>query len=375
MEITDGKPAVNVFAPGHWDFYDSYGLIACQLARQLDRGGYRVNAFGLGDRDHPSLPDDIHAITAQPIQPSLGGIALGYPTNVYRHGVFAMHGPRVIVTMFESSRIPPAWVEPLNGYDAVVVPSMFCKWVFEASGVSAPIHVIPLGIGDQYRYVERPDGRPLTFLAFMDRGRRKGGFASIQAFLDAFGESMDYRLILKTRAGGRTVNFTNPNIDIIQADLSEFELLDLYASADVLINPNLGEGFGLIPREFAATGGISLATAWGGTAEAINIWGVPIAYDLAKADWAGHKNLAGQPLGNWAIPRHADIVEKIRDIAEHRDAYRAHAQRAASLLPSMYSWRQFGRRMIELWRSISGDSGANHTVARGRRRDRIIVAD
>lgn len=344
---------ITVYAAKNWDIADSYGLIACQLTRHLTASGVHVNAAGLGKTVMENQPEDVRAVTSRPLRPSLGGIVLGYPTN-YRHQGTLLHcGPRIAITMFESTRLPSGWVEPLNEMDAVIVPSWFCAEVFKACGVTVPIHVVPLGIGDSYRYAERPKDRPLTFLAFMDRGLRKGGIVALQAFLMAFGESMDYRLILKSRKAKIPLDFTNPNIEAIHQDMSEAELYQLYSQCDVLINPHKGEGFGIIPREFASTGGIALTTGWSGTVDGITQWGWPLPYTLERADWKGNKGLAGQDLGEWAQVDPAAVAERLRHVAQHIDSYRTIAKHNAPHVPRMYSWRTFAEQVLHIWKEAA----------------------
>jgi glycosyltransferase involved in cell wall biosynthesis len=343
---------VNVFTPGHLDLYDSYGLIACQLTRHLDRLGVYVNALPMGDRLMDNQPADIAAIANKPIIPALGGFLLGYPTGYHSFGPLAAGGPRIAVTMFESTEIPPAWVPTLNDMDAVIVPSHFCKDVFSSCGVTTPIHVIPLGVGDAYRPTKRirKESDPFTFLAFIDRGTRKGWHHASQAFVGAFGDDERYRLLMKMRGGGRTIGMTNPNIDIIQGDMTEQELYELYLSADCLVNPNLGEGFGLIPREFAATGGLSLATNWGGTADDLEQWGLPIDYSLVPA-WPHLEKHRG--LGEWAEPDIDELSTLMSVVAESRDKWQPKALARAENVRRMYSWETFASRALEVWKTAA----------------------
>lgn len=345
--------SINVCAPGHWDWYDSYGLIACRLARHLTRLGAHVNAWGLGFTAMANQPADVAAVTGGPRRPALGGIFLGYPTSYARHGALAAFGPKVALTMFESSRLPQEWIAPLNGCDAVIVPSRFCGDVFRESGVTAPLHVIPLGVSEVYRpAVRRKDG-PFTFLAFLDRGRRKGGIHAMQAFVRAFGDDPAYRLLLKMRAPKVKVEILNPNIEIVQRDLSEHELAALYARADVLVNPNMGEGFGLIPREFAASGGVALTTGWGGTADDLPAWGWPLPYTLVPAMWEGNKTLAGQDLGVWAEPDVDGVAAMMREVAANRDEYAWEALGKAQAAHSLYDWDAFARRVLTVWEEVA----------------------
>lgn len=340
---------VNVYTPGSWDTYDSYGLIACQLARHISALGARVNAMGLGERAVSNQPADVQQITSQPIRPAYGGLLLGYPTTYAKYSPLASLGPRVAVTMFESTQLPAGWVDILNTCHAVVVPSHFCKEVFAANGVTVPIHVIPLGIPEVYQPYQRPatNGRPFTLLAFADRGRRKGGYHAMQAFVRAFGDDCDYRLILKARDTAVKHDILNPNIDAVQVDMTEQELYRLYCQCDVMVNANLGEGFGLIPREAAATGCITLATNWGGTADDLDAWGFPIAYTMAPA-WKGHDVHEG--LGEWAEPDVEALAVLMREIADYRRLFAEMAMEKAQRVHELYSWRRFAEGVYEVWK-------------------------
>jgi glycosyltransferase involved in cell wall biosynthesis len=356
--------AITVYTSQHWDFADSYGLIACQLARHLTALGVRVNAMSLGRTVMDSQPDDVRAVTSRPILPTLGGIAMGYPTN-YHHHAPLHYGPRMALTMFESSKLPQDWIAPLNDMHAVIVPSEFCRTVFMDSGVTAPVHVVPLGVGDIYRYQERSTGRPLTFLAFLDRGERKGGIVALQAFLRAFGEDERYKLVLKGRTPKKQgFELTNPNIEVILQDYSEQELYELYCRCDVLINPHKGEGFGLLPREFAASGGFALTTGWSGTADAIEQWGYALPYTLETAHWRGNRTLQGQDLGVWAKIDPVRLAHELKMVAATWDYTRTLLPQKAQAARRLYNWRTFAEQVLTIWEGVRvGDSDRTRTLA------------
>lgn len=341
---------INICAPSHLDIADSYGLLACELARGLTRLGVYVNLFARGERQCSAQDGEVAGIVAQPIRAALGGVMLGYPGTYAKHNGLTQVGPRVAVTMFESSIMPGAWLEPLNQCAAVITPSHFCADVFKDCGVNVPIHVAPLGVQGRYKPAKRPPGRPLTFLAFLDRGKRKGGLVALQAFLDTFGDYESYRLILKGRnvPPARRFSLTNRNVEVIQRDMSEAELYELYLSADVLIFPTKGEGWGLPPREFAATGGIVLATDWSGTADDIDAWGYPLPYKLVPADWSGNSTLEGQDLGEWAEVDTEILTHWLRRIAANRRFYQRRALRNAAAVGELYSWRKFAETVLDV---------------------------
>jgi len=344
---------VSIYTPGKYDLADSYGLIASMLARHFTQMGIRVNALSFEAGKPAYQPDDIREIVEQPIQASLGGIILGYPVSHRKHGAMAMAGPRVAITMFESTRLPPGWVDALNQCDTVIVPSAFCEQVFLAEGVTVPIVAMPLGIDATYQPVRRDSSsEPFTFLAFADRGRRKGSHEAIQAFLKAFGDDPRYQLLLKAREREVTINILNDNIHMIQKDMDTQELYELYSSAHCMIFASKGEGFGLPPREFAASGGVAIATNWSGTSEYIHKWGLPLGYSLAPA-WIGHSDFEKLELGEWAEPDMEALVELMHYIANSREAVLEDAYHSASWLHELYSWRRFAECVYSVWQDAS----------------------
>lgn len=345
---------INVCMPGHIDPYDSYSLLAIELAKGMTKQGAYVNLFSMGERNLDTQDCETMAIVDQPVRPSTGAIFLGYPTGYADHENPLTHvGPKVSICMFESSKIHPEWVDILNTVDAVVVPSQFCYESFTDCGVTTPVHVIPLGISETYQPYKRPYRSPLTFLAWMDRGKRKGGFHALRAFSLAFGDDPNYQLILKARENIAGFNIINDNITLLQQDMTEAELYELYKSADCLVNPNLGEGFGLVPREFAATGGVALATNWSGTADDLPLWGWPIPYSLKPAGWRGIAKFDGVDLGDWAEPNIEALAAMMRDVAENYQDYHTAALNQAANIHKLYSWRAFTTAVYEVWKEVA----------------------
>lgn len=330
---------ISIFSPS-LNPADSYGIIAHRLEKHLCAQGEDVQMMGFDKSGSGYL------------YPSQGVFHLGWPT-VFGHFPDINNGPKIAITMFESSKIPETWAPILNTMDAVITPSRFCEQLFHDAGVTVPIYMFPLGISEVYKPVQRPIQDKFTFLTFMDRGRRKGGQVALQAFLMAFGNDPRYQLIIKMRKPGKyIVLFDNPNIRLIQQDMTEPELYELYGQCDCMIAATHCEGFGLLPREFATTGGIALATGWGGTADDIDQWGWPLPYNLGKADWTGQPGLEGLDLGEWAIPDAAGIAELLKQVANKREFYLHNAWEQAELLPDLYSWQSFAEQVYGVYRGL-----------------------
>jgi glycosyltransferase involved in cell wall biosynthesis len=342
---------VNVCAP-NWTQADSYGRLARALSDGLTEQGFYVNRLG------GNAPGGL-------LRPVLGGLLLGYPTLYDHLSPLARVGPRVALTMFESTRLPDEWTPILNTCDAVIVPAHFLLGVLADCGVRVPVFHVPLGIdGERFAYVPRKRRRRFTFLCVGDRGTRKGWPTAAAAFVRAFGDDDRYRLIVKARYNGTDVRLTNPNIKLIQRDMSDAVLARFYGEADCFIDANQGEGFGFLGREFAATGGLSISTAWGGTADDGNEWGIPLGYTLTPA-WVGTPHFDG--LGEWAEADVDELAARLREVAawsvERRNEM---GKAAADSIRRLYPWTLFASRVASIWRAVlSVRAGLPPPVARG----------
>jgi len=358
--------AINLGSP-NWDPADSYGRIACELAWHLAAAGQRVNALSPRGVLRDGQSDALQALLRQPVRAALGGIVLGYPTNFGQFGALAMAGPRVAVTMFESTRLPAGWVEALNACRAVVVPSRWAAAMFRENGVSVPITRIPLGISATFRPALRPAGRrPFTFLCIADRWRRKGWDLAVQAFHQAFGEDPAYRLVLKARRHGFPIEIGHPCVEIVREDLSEDGMQALYARCDAMAAPTRGEGLYLPPLEFAATGGMFIVTGWSGPADYAHL-GYRLRYRMVRA-WSGYERFAGQDLGEWAEPELDHLVRQMQFVAQQAGPVAwARAWRNARTVRELYDWRRFAAGVLGVWREVTQAEAPQRGVRHGKR--------
>lgn len=326
---------------------ESYGRLAGEIATYLAGMGYHVNRIG-----GAGLVDGAR------FMPVAGGLVMGYPTLYQGFGGLVNAGPKLALTMFESTQLPPNWAEPLNACSRVVVPAKWLVEVFRQSGVEVPVEVAPLGISNTFMVPKlRRFTTPFTFLTIGDRGYRKGWWHALRAFTNAFGKDMRYRLIIKAR-GGHTAalaGISNPNVEIITDEYSDAQMLELYHRSHVMLFPSCAEGFGFPPREFAATGGVALATDFGGTADDIEHWGIPIPYALTEA-WENHDEWKDH-LGLWADPDVDALADLMHHVASHfDDAYASFGLRAAGYCLSHYTWKRCTQIIDRAWNKVLDDA-------------------
>lgn len=340
---------MNMFSPD-WDETQSFGRMAREIASAISRNSeIHINKIG------PGTPDNS-------ITPVFGGILMGYPSGFQHFGVMGQYGPRLALCMFESTVIPPDWVDPLNRCGAVVVPTRWLVNVFRDCGVKIPIHVVPLGVSESHQYKVRRQKKVFRIVAIGDRGRRKGSHIALFAFAKAFADDLSAELVIKTLH--YPFKMSNPNIRLINRPYTNAQMVALYRSADLFVFPTAGEGFGLPPREAAATGALSIATDWGGTADDLAQWGIPLGYKMTEA-W---KTLKGtyemEGLGEWAeadVDQLASLMvwAKALPIKVRNDLGKHYAENVRRL----YSWDDCAQRILAIYHGLLEAEGGNRRSA------------
>jgi len=188
-------------------------------------------------------------------------VALTIPTELPR-----VPGQKVILYgMWETDELPAGWAELTNQFaHHLIVPCEAQAEVWEKSGVTIPISVVPLGVDTNvWAYEERParaEDAPFTVLLFGLLSSRKSPLETLSAVCwRALAQEEDWLLILKSWAGNLgggqfTPIIADPRVKIVMASYSPKEMVELCRQADLGIFLSKYEGFGLPPREMMATG-------------------------------------------------------------------------------------------------------------------------
>jgi len=262
--------------------------------------------------------------------------------------------PLAVHTMFEATRLPEGWVEKLNTYaDQVIVPCTWNAQVFRENGVTAPLDVARWGIdpGDYWPLERsREKGRPYTFLWSGTPDGRKGWDVAYRAFRLAFGDDPGARLVLHFRQllPQGLQGIKDPNVELLVGLFGRPRLRLSLRDADCYVFPSRGEGWGLPPREAAATGLPVIATDYGGLAEEIDEWGIPIRVKgmsrAAYGEW--------DDIGEWVDPDVDDVAAKMRYCYEHRSLAKQSGADAAQWLAKRATWARTAREMLAILREV-----------------------
>ncbi|MBW4034831.1 MAG: FkbM family methyltransferase [Proteobacteria bacterium] len=320
------------------------------------------------EADHAAL----HALVTANAPPTAPMVVISqhYPLYVPDHAADLA----IAFFFWEESVIPLPMVEQLNrSFRAVFAPSQFVARALIDSGVAIPVRVVgyapPL---DRFaalaaaRTTSPVTAGIFTILHVSSTFPRKGVDLLLAAFAAAFPPSvagaadqpLRPRLVIKTfpnphndtaaQIARLQANHPDlPEIVLIDHDIPEADLLDLYRTADVMVLPTRGEGFNLPAAEAMAAGLPLIVTGAGGHADFITEDDV-IVLPARREPSASHL-AAAQSL--WLAPDTQALVralhEVFTDAATASTATTARAQRARTGVMHRLDRSAWTRRLID----------------------------
>lgn len=276
----------------------------------------------------------------------------------------------VLWMMFESTRLPSAWIARLSYFDQVWVSSRWGHDVLRANGFSGEVNVLAAGINPA-TFVPRdlepawaPGLRKLRVLMVGKLERRKGYDVALYA-LARLSKELPVTLVAKAdyfmfperaRQLGTVAQSMGLDCELVSGKFSTEALAHLYRSGDLFLFPSRAEGFGLPCIEALASGLPTLATGYSGQTSFLDT--IPglyceIRFDMAPLvddDYAGfYRGIYGQePFGEWAEPSPDSVVEGIRAIAADYPGWLQRAREAASVIRDRFSWQQVAQNSLLL---------------------------
>ncbi len=338
-----------------------YALASRKLMLALNFAGARVmyrNAYGEDDGQlgHPLLDD----IRARPVRTDVPQVALSQ-ADVFE-GVTGRR--RVGWTMLEVDGLPPEWVKGCNAMDEVWVPASFNVESFAASGVKAPVRVMPLGVDVDYYHPGIASFRPsdrFTFLSVFEWGERKGAEILLRAFSQEFKEAEDVVLVVSVYNHDPDVDVHGeiaklgldpgaPIVVLVNAEFTDYQMGALYRSADCFVLPTRGEGWGMPVLEAMACGLPTIATAWSGPADFLTSeLGYPLdvrAMVAAKAKCPYYDGF------RWADPDLEHLRFLMRQVVDRPDEARSKGAAAATFVAQNLTWEHAAARVKDRLRQL-----------------------
>jgi FkbM family methyltransferase len=335
---------------GHVNGNYSLAVVNCALALALEaanpgrvrllpvEGGPTTNLDGVPAAIRP----EIASLVARPLpltQPEIV-ISQHYPVHVpERRGDLT-----TALFFWEESRVPWETVAGLNvSFDAVLAPSRFVAKTLVDSGVRIPVRIVDVQprLTAWRAIAARRDtdaARPFTFLHVSSCFPRKGIDILLRAYLRAFAGDANVRLVIKgfpnphndaaeQLARLRATAPDAPPIELIDRDLDEPALLDLYREADAMVLPTRGEGYNLPAAEARAAGLALIVTGYGGHLD----FCTPANTRLVDFSFAAARSHLSTEGSVWVEPDEDDLVAALRQAAA---AGRRPAEPAAAAAPA-----------------------------------------
>ena len=248
-----------------------------------------------------------------------------------------------------------------NVPDLLFVPSTFVRDSMLSSGVRTPVHVWHHGVDTAtFTPVDHTTDR-FTFLFVGVAQERKGMGELLQAFHEAFPDSVrDVRLVVKTADWGDPAAWqkdygTDPRILWTWENVNRAQLAQMMAQADCMVIPSRAESFCLPLLEGLSCGLPVVFTDHGGQRDFCDgEVGYPVAVKrLEPRIGPVQRQLDGYTSAPvWAIPDTDQLVDVLRWVYSHPGEARAKGS-AGRRRAKAWTWTAVTEQVLPILRSLT----------------------
>jgi glycosyltransferase involved in cell wall biosynthesis len=323
---------------GYYIDYVSYGRVSSRLVRSLRRAGVQVAALA---HEHLTWPQWM----LEDVGGSFDNLTISAMEPM---AVRPVPGRHWYLTMCEGNIIGQHNMRRIRKSQAerLFVPCEHNRQAFIESGWTGPIDLLPLGT-DPTEFAPRPDpnpSRPYTFLAFADRGDRKGWIEVFDAFYVAFGGKTNGQRDVRLRI--KCVTGASPTINLLSRHLTDGDprvwynpshyndVADLFSEVDCVVLPSHCEGWGMPHREAAMMEKPVITLPFSGLNDGhIEEWSIPVAGHMVAIP-----SREGGGLGEWMVADIDALAATMRRCYEQREWAESVGQRARRWLKANQTW-------------------------------------
>lgn len=328
-----------------------YGKLEIAIWREMHRAGVSITPFGrYTKRVLDALPDDVRDCVLQRPARQIADITLA-TRQVFEVSDWSLRTTRLwLYTMAESDKIRPSFVDAINQRcERVLVPSPPLVEVYQASGVTVPVHYVPFGVDFvEVQPAQRSVNGQFRWLGYSLAGQRKGADRTVMAHAIAFNKRPDVQLWLKTRAHQHSwlAGLTDDDIVTLPGWISEAAWYELLGDVHAFVFPSRGEGIGLPPREAALAGLPVIAPAFLGLWD-IDQWGYPVKIQRMRPVQYSMTTVNADD-ARWADADTGNLAERMAWITDNYAEACEKARAGREYLLSNFTWRRTAQSIIEL---------------------------
>ena len=323
---------------------DGYGYASYRISSGLKKAGVSL----LEPEDFLYLKSDVMSVG---LDPEKGFVFQSEPDNIdiYINNCLPqdftfMDSYNIGFSYWETTKMPSSWIPMLNRCDEIWTTSKWAGDVFKQNTGHKNVHSFNLGIESDLFWSSDniPDGR-FTFLHVGSPSTRKNTQMAVDAFIKTYGHRKDFQLIVKSmgppdaRIRDSGMNHgaiaMHDRIHVIDYEISESELADLYRSAHCLLYPTMGEGWGMIPFNAIACGTPTICTNATACTEYAEL-SVPLDFEWSTDGITGIYDCGGK----WAKPSMDDLVDKMHHVVNNYADVKQHTLEGAIIIHKEYSW-------------------------------------
>lgn len=261
--------------------------------------------------------------------------------------------------VWELGRFPTRWQPSYQIYDEIWTPSEFSRKAI-ASSSPIPVYTIPHpividmhGVTTEKSRFKLPDDQYVFLFVFdyLSVFERKNPLAVISAFRNAFGNSNQAMLLIKTinaphapdKASMLNGAISGSNIRIIDQHLDGPSMISLMATSDCFVSLHRSEGFGLGMAQSMFLGKPVIATGYSGNMEFMNHRNsLLVDYNIVELK----NNYGPYERGNvWAEPDIEHAAYLMRNIYENTELAESIGTQAALSIHTNLSPQAIGAKM------------------------------
>lgn len=298
-------------------------------------------------------------------------VHVGIPSEFAIHGTYNIG----ITAGLEATQISADWVEKSNSMTCIVVPSKFCKNVFESCGVTVPIHVVGEGVDLNFFNSTVEGELPLeikTEFNFLFSGQwgqagfdRKQVELLINIFQHTFQNDPKFGLILKTHINNISspdaiftqnrihsiVKDKNTNIKLLHGELTETELGQLYHHPKIkaFISLTSGEGWNRPAAEAVACDLPVMLPDWSGHMDFIKPEHSTV-FTTTLVDVPGQYLRTGWFVtgSKWSRIDPTDVSIKMKNLVKYYDQVKQEAINYGAKFRTLYNKETIYAKLVDL---------------------------